>query len=294
MSKLFRGTYTAIITPFTSNNEIDWDALKKNVELQIKGGVEGIVFVGTTGESPTLTYDEHYEMLKRSAEMVAGRCKLIHGTGSNCTDTTIKTAKVAQKAGADGQLVINPYYNKPTQEGLKLHFTKLADASELPIIVYNIFGRTGVNMQTDTLLKLAEHPNIVSVKEASGDMNQMLDVIKNVPEDFSVLVGDDGLVLPFIASGGDGLVSVISNCLPKKMSDMVRMALAGNIEEARESFYQMLEIIRITFAETSPIPIKEMMAKMGLCESNLRLPLCRASEKTMQEINRAVAMIKSM
>ncbi len=294
MSKLFRGTYTAVITPFTDDNQIDWVALSNIIEMQIAGGIEGILFVGTTGESPTLSYSEHYEILHRSVKMVNGRCQVIHGTGSNNTEETIKSSKIANEAGADAQLIINPYYNKPTQEGLYKHFTTVADQTDVPIIVYNIESRTGVNLETDTLLRIAEHKNIVGVKEASGNIGQMLDVIRFAPDDFSVLVGDDALALPFIASGGDGVVSVVSNCLPKTFSDIVRRLLKGDITGTQKDFYNILDIIHSIFIESNPIPMKEIMSLLGYCKPHIRLPLCRASEASMKKIKETVELIKTL
>jgi len=276
----FTGTYTAIITPFTADNAIDWAAFEQLVEAQIAGGVEGIVFVGTTGESPTLTHAEHKEIIAWATKTVAGRVQVIVGTGSNSTAESIAFATVAAEAGTDAQLVVNPYYNKPRQEGLYQHFTAIADATDVPVILYNIAGRTGVNIETDTLLRLVSHKNIVGVKEASGDICQMMDVLDRVPDDFAVLVGDDGLILPFIAAGGHGVVSVISNALPRETSDLVRQLLTGDIVGARTAFYALRPLMQACFAETNPIPIKELMAQQGCCQPSLRLPLTRASEAT--------------
>jgi 4-hydroxy-tetrahydrodipicolinate synthase len=284
MKKIFQGTYTAIITPFTGDNKIDWKSFEKIVEQQIAGKVEGIVFMGTTGESPTLTEEEHSEILLRSVKMVNGRCQVIHGIGSNNTNTSLELAKVAAKAGADGLLAVVPYYNKPTQEGMYLHFNTIANATDIPIIVYNIKGRTGVNMETSTLLRLAQHKNIVAVKEASGEISQMIDVINRSSENFSVLVGDDGLTLPFMACGGDGVISVISNCVPRTLSDMIRTCIKGDFLTAKPVFYKLLELMKVAFIESNPIPIKEIMSLLGYCEPNLRLPLCRASENSMKQI----------
>ncbi len=294
MRKLLQGTYTAIITPFTDDNQVDWNAMERIVEMQIAGNVEGILFVGTTGESPTVSYDEHFEILRRSIKMVNGRCKVLHGTGSNSTSETIEFAHIAAEAGADAQLVINPYYNKPTQEGLYRHFMTVADATSVPIIVYNIQSRTGVNLETKTLLRLVKHPNIRAVKEASANVPQMIDVIQQTPDDFSVLIGDDGLTLPFMACGGDGVISVVSNAIPKTMSSFIRMCLAQKFEEARPIFYNMLKVMKIAFIESNPIPIKEILALMGYSKPHLRLPLCNASDASMVEIMKAVSMIQKM
>ena len=291
MSKLFKGTYTALITPFDSNDNIDWNALERLVENQIEGGVEGIVFMGTTGEVPTVSFSEHNEILRRSVKMVNGRCQVIHGTGSNCTRSAIEHSHVSANAGADGQLVVNPYYNKPTQEGLFQHFWAIANATDLPIIIYNIMGRTGVNLETETLLRLAEHKNIVSVKEASGDISQMIEVIQSVPKDFSVLVGDDALTLPFMASGGDGVVSVISNFVPQNMSDYMRICLEQDFVAARPKFEAMYELMRISFAESNPIPVKEVMIELGFCEPNFRLPLSRGTDNTQMLAKKAATWV---
>ncbi|MFP4093546.1 MAG: 4-hydroxy-tetrahydrodipicolinate synthase [Cyclobacteriaceae bacterium] len=294
MSKLFRGTYTAIVTPFTNDNQIDWEAFEKIVEQQITGGVEGIVFVGTTGESPTLSHEEHKEILNWSVKAVGGRCQVIHGTGSNNTRESIELAEVAANSGADGHLVINPYYNKPTQEGLYRHFRAIADAVDLPIIIYNIKGRTAINLETETLLRLAEHKNIIGVKEASGDIHQMVEVIRRSPEDFCVLVGDDALTLPFMACGGDGLISVVSNCLPRTTSDMLRDCLAGEWNEARSTYYRMLDVMQTTMAESNPIPIKAIMHRLGFCGAKIRLPLCEPSPSTVALIDKALQQIREM
>jgi len=293
MNKLFKGTYTALVTPFTDNNRIDWESLKLMVDFQINAGITGIVFLGTTGESPTITIDEHYDILRESVLMVNKRCQVIHGTGSNNTQTSIEHARIASEAGADGQLMVNPYYNKPTQKGLYEHFTRVADETDVPIILYNIMGRTGVNLETKTLLQLTQHPNIVAVKEASGDINQMMDVIRSVPSDFSVLVGDDAFTLPFMACGGDGVISVISNCVPQEMSAFINLCLKGDFVTARNHFYSLLDLMRVAFVETNPIPIKEIMAQLDFCKPNFRLPLCRAGEQAMQQIIKTVSFVKS-
>ncbi len=294
MHKIFQGTYTAIITPFTASDQIDWEAFEQLVERQIEGGVEGLVFVGTTGESPTLSHQEHQDILRWSVKTVNGRCQVIHGTGSNNTKETIGLAEVAANAGADGQLVINPYYNKPTQEGLYLHFKAVADAVDLPIIIYNISSRTAVNMETPTLLRLIDHANVVGVKEASGNLPQMIDVIRKTPDDFCVLVGDDALTLPFMICGGDGLVSVVSNCTPKTTSNMVRFCLDGQWDEARKAYYSQLDVMQTTMIETNPIPVKYMMHKMGYCTSNIRLPLCAPSEQSLERIHQAIKLVETL
>ena len=294
MSKLFRGTYTAIITPFTPANQVDWPAFEQLIEQQISAGITGLVFVGTTGESPTLTHDEHREILRWSVRAVNGRCQVIHGTGSNNTRESIELATVADEAGADGHLVINPYYNKPTQEGLFRHFTSVADATNLPVIVYNIKSRTATNLETDTLLRLAQHRNIVGVKEASGDMQQIMDVIRRTPDDFSVLSGDDALTLPLMACGGDGVISVVSNCLPRTTTTFVNRCLEGQWDEARTAFYSLLDSMHLTMIETNPIPIKFIMHELGFCTSTVRLPLCEPSAASADALRKMIGTIREI
>ena len=294
MATLFRGTYTALITPFTAANQIDWPALERLIDHQVAAGISGLVFVGTTGESPTLSHQEHREVLRRSVEIVNGRCQVIHGTGSNNTRESIELAIVAAEAGADGHLVINPYYNKPTQEGLYRHFKAVADAAELPVIVYNIQGRTAVNLETDTLLRLAQHRNIVGVKEASGNMAQIMDVIRRTPDDFAVLSGDDALTLPLMACGGDGLISVISNALPRSTVVLVNHCLEGRWDEARTAFYALLDLMQLSMMETNPIPIKYIMHRLGYCSKEVRLPLCEPRPTTVEVLDRTLDKIRDL
>lgn len=294
MKKLFQGTYTAIITPLTAEDKIDWQAMERLIEKQIEGGITGIVFVGTTGESPTLSHEEHYEILRKSVKIADGRCQVIHGTGSNNTKEAIALARVSAESGADGQLVVNPYYNKPTQEGLFAHFSAIADATDLPIILYNIKGRSAINLETPTLLRLAKHPNIVGVKEASGDIAQITDVIEQTDDSFSCLSGDDAMTLPLMALGGDGVVSVISNVVPRAMSDMVKSAQMGNLVLAQQQFYQLLPLMRFSFMESNPIPVKELLAELGYCEPHMRLPLCRATQATQEAIQEMLTQVAEL
>ena len=294
MSKLLQGTYTAIITPFTDDNRIDWETFEKIIDQQIEGRVEGLVFVGTTGESPTLTFEEHHEILRRSVLMVNGRCQVIHGTGSNNTQESVVLTKASAEAGADAHLVINPYYNRPTQEGLYRHFTTVVEATDRPVIIYNIQGRTAVNLETSTLLRLAQHPNIRGVKEASGNMAQIIDVIRQVPDDFCVLSGDDALTLPFMACGGDGLISVVSNAMPRATSDFVRLCLNEEWPAARAAFYALLGLMRITMIESNPIPIKVIMHHLGYGTGRVRLPLCEPTKASLPAIQQAVELAKTL
>lgn len=294
MNNKLKGLYTAVITPFNEDGSIDWASFSSIVENQVSSGVDGILFAGTTGESPTLTNDELFEIFRKGVKMVNKRCKVILGTGTNDTHDCIVRAKVAEEVEADAQLVVNPYYNKPTQEGLYKHFSAIANASNVPVILYNIKARTGVNIETPTLLRLAENPNIVGVKEASGDIGQMMDVIRKVRSDFSVLVGDDALTLPFMAAGGDGLISVISNCVPRTMTTLVHTCLRSEILSARKLFYNLIDIMQLSFSETNPIPVKEVMAALGWCKPVFRLPMCNASMSTMEKISEIVDFIKDL
>ena len=288
----FRGCYTAIVTPFTADGSaIDWDAFEALVEAQIAARIDGIVVVGTTGESPTLTHEEHDAVIRWSMQTVRGRCKVIVGTGSNSTAEALHFAQMAQAAKVDAQLVVSPYYNKPTQEGLYQHFTRIADETEVPIILYNIQGRCGVNIQTDTLLRLAAHPRIIGVKEASGNIMQMMEVIGRTPEGFYVFSGDDEITLPLTACGGDGVISVASNVIPHSLRRMVHEALAGNFAEARRLHYALTPIMQAGFLETNPIPIKEMLALQGKISTGFRLPMTRAGEGTMRQLEQLIPTI---
>jgi 4-hydroxy-tetrahydrodipicolinate synthase len=275
MAKKFRGTYTAIITPFNNEEDIDYPALSELIEFQISSGVDGIVVCGTTGESPTLSPDEHNKVIEFVTKKVNHRVLVIAGTGSNCTREAIELTKHAEECGVDATLQVNPYYNKPTQEGLFLHFKSIADSTSLPIILYNIKGRTGVNLETPTLLRLISScKNILAVKEASGDLNQIKEVISKKPDYFSVLSGDDNLTLEVIKNGGDGVVSVASNVVPKEMTKLVLSALNKDYAKAEEIQTNLSPLFLAEFIETNPIPIKYMLYLMGYCKEVYRLPLC--------------------
>ena len=300
MVEMLRGVFTAIVTPFNEDESVDYETLGKLIEFNIESGVNGIVPCGTTGESPTLTEEEHKEIIRFTVEKVAKRVLVIAGTGSNCTKTAIELTKEAEEDGANAALVVNPYYNKPTQEGLYRHFKAVADSVSIPIIVYNIKGRTGVNVETETLMRLAKDcPNIRAVKEASGDMNQIKDVIAKRPEGFSVLSGDDGIALELIKNGGNGVISVASNVIPKEMNEMVSLALSGKMEEAEKKNSELVEFFVMEFIETNPIPIKAMLSMKGLIKEVYRLPMCglgkenrKKIEELMQKINAKITTEK--
>lgn len=292
--KKISGTHTAIITPFDKNQRIDWKSFEILVERQIKAGIDGIVFVGTTGESPTLSHEEHTEVLKWSVKQVNKRVFVTHNIGSYNTQKSLECAEVAAAAGADLLMAVNPYYNKPNQEGLFQHFSAIANHTPLSLMVYNIKGRTSVNIETPTLMRLAQNPKIVAVKEASADLAQQLDVIHVAPKDFAVMSGDDGNILPFIASGGDGIVSVVANVIPRYFTRLTHLLLDGKIAEARPKFYKVLALIKIMFCDTSPIPVKEMMALLGYCEPALRLPLTPLSPDKLNQLKSFIALVNEL
>ena len=274
MRPMFQGSIVALVTPFRGG-KVDEPTLRKLVDMHVARGTDGIVPCGTTGESPTLSHDEHKRVVEIVIEAAAGRLHVIAGTGSNATSEAIDLTAHAKKAGATGALVVNPYYNKPTQEGLYRHFRAVADAVDLPIIVYNIAGRTAVNIETDTLVRIVKDcPNIVGVKEASGSLDQMTQVIVACGPDFSVLSGDDNLTLPLMSVGGRGVISVIANIVPRETAEMTHAALAGDWKLARELHLKLFPLSRAAFMETNPIPVKEAMGMMGMLEPEFRLPMC--------------------
>ena len=271
----FRGVYTALITPFMEIGNVDYHALERIIEFQIESGIDGLVPCGTTGESPTLSHEEHDRVIAQTIKYAAGRVPVIAGTGSNATSEAIRLSQHAEDAGVDAVLLVNPYYNKPTQKGLYLHFKAIADSVHVPCILYNIKGRTGVNLETETLRRLEDEcPNIVAVKEASGDLGQMENVIQSRKDGFSVLSGDDNLALRLIRLGGDGVISVASNLFPCQMHEMIHAALEGRWEDAERLDIWFSDFFKACFCETNPIPIKTAMAHMGWCSDIFRLPLC--------------------
>jgi 4-hydroxy-tetrahydrodipicolinate synthase len=274
MRPMFQGSIVALVTPFRGG-KVDEAKLKELVEMHVAQGTDGIVPCGTTGESPTLSHDEHRRVVEIVIEAARGRLHVIAGTGSNATSEAIDLTGHAKKAGATGALVVNPYYNKPTQEGLYRHFRAVAEAVDIPIVVYNIAARTAVNVETDTLARLVKDcPNIVGVKEASGSLDQMTQVILACGPDFSVLSGDDNITLPLMSVGGRGVISVIANIVPRETAEMTHAALAGDWKLARELHLKLFPLARAAFMETNPIPVKEAMGMMGLLEPEFRLPMC--------------------
>jgi 4-hydroxy-tetrahydrodipicolinate synthase len=269
---MFSGTFTALVTPF-SNGEVDVEALEGMVEFQIQHGVSGLVPCGTTGETPAMSEAEDRLVVETVGRVTNGRIPVIAGTGSNSTDMAIKYTKMAQEVGANGSLQVTPYYNKPTQEGLYRHFAAIAESTELPLILYNIPGRTGVTISAETLARLAEIPNVVGVKDSTLSMNMVADVVSMCGEEFDVLSGDDPMTLPLVALGGRGVISVASNVAPGAVSDLVKALMEGDWERGRELHYQLLPLFRALFIETNPIPVKTAASLLGLCSDEMRLPL---------------------
>ncbi len=289
---MFQGVYTAIVTPFKQNGQLDEEALRGLVDFQVKNKVAGIVPCGTTGESPTLHEDEMKRVIEIVVGQAKGKCQVIAGAGANSTEKAIKLSKVAKEVGADATLHVSPYYNKPTQECLYRHFTAIAEAVDLPIVIYNIKGRTGVNIETPTLMRMAQNKNIAAVKEASGDISQMMDVIAKKPKGFDVLCGDDNLTLPLISLGGRGVISVASNIVPKELSEMVDYALKGNYEKAKELHYRLLPLFKIIFIETNPIPIKAALAMKGMIKESYRMPMCEMSAENKEKLKNVLSEMK--
>jgi 4-hydroxy-tetrahydrodipicolinate synthase len=286
-----RGCATALVTPFTADGAIDEDRLRALVDRQITGGVRLLVPCGTTGESATMTESEDQRVIAITVEVARGRARVIAGTGSNSTVAAIEYSKRARDLGADAMLQVAPWYNKPTQEGLYAHFRAIAEAiPETPIMLYNVPGRTSSNIAAQTVLRLAKDcENIVAVKEASGDLTQIMQILRERPENFCVLSGDDAVTLPLIALGAEGIVSVASNEIPDLMSRMTELALDGNWPEARALHYRILPLMEINFIESSPGPVKAAMATMGLLEENFRLPLVPIQEQSRARIRQVIA-----
>ncbi|MCL2026018.1 MAG: 4-hydroxy-tetrahydrodipicolinate synthase [Leptospirales bacterium] len=283
---MFEGVYTALVTPF-KDGKIDIGALEKIIEFQIEGGIDGLVPAGTTGESPTISFEEHKHLIREVVRIVNGRVKVIAGTGANSTEEAVHLTKSAADAGADGVLQVNPYYNRPTQQGLIAHFEKVANSVSIPVMLYNIPGRTAVNFLPESVKELLNRTgNITAMKEASGDINQMMLLIELCGDRMNVLSGDDNLFLPLLSVGGKGLVSVLSNILPSDMKQIYALFMSGKALEARDKFKQLVPLCRAIFIETSPTPIKAIMAMAGYCSDDIRLPLLSLGEDKRAEIKR--------
>lgn len=281
---MFRGAFTALVTPFRKGG-IDEAAYEQLIEFQIENGVTGIVPVGTTGESPTLDHAEHRRVIELAVRFARGRCKVIAGTGSNATTEAVALTQDAEKAGVDAALLVAPYYNKPSQEGLFRHFKEIASATKLPLILYSIPGRCGVEIGADTVSRLAEAcMNIVAIKEAGGSVERVSQLRHALPETFDILSGDDSLTLPFMAAGAVGVISVASNIIPKEVAQLVRDCAAGKMDAARESHLRFYPLFKDLFIETNPVPIKTALAMAGKMQPDVRLPLCEMSKDNARRL----------
>lgn len=285
MNHLFQGVGTALVTPFNANMSIDWEGLDKLVNYQIAGNTSVLVVQGTTGESPTLSWDEKLQILERVMQVNAGRKKIVFGLGGNNTADILAKIKTLP-AGVDGILSVSPYYNKPIQKGIVNHFKMIAAETDLPIILYNVPGRTGSNMSVETTLELAEVKNIVAIKEASGNMEQIMDILRQKPSDFGVISGDDLLTFPLILAGACGVISVVSNAFPAEFSKMVAAALKGDVQTAREIHYQLFEITQLFFQEGNPGGVKESLKMLNLMQNFMRPPLHPVSNELAGNIHR--------
>ncbi len=285
---MFEGVYTALITPFR-DGKIDYPALEKIIEKQIAGGIDGIIPMGTTGESPTVSFEEHREFIGRVVQLVNKRVPVVAGTGANSTEEAVWLSREAQEAGVDGVLQVNPYYNKPTQQGLVAHFEKVAKSIKIPVILYNIPGRTGVNFLPESVKELADRaPNVLAMKEATGDIAQMMRLHEICGDRLTLLSGDDNLLLPVLSIGGKGVISVLSNIVPADVKKVVTLFNKGDMAGARAQFYRLLPLCRAMFLETNPIPVKAAMEMAGHCGGELRLPMTTISDENRARLKKAL------
>jgi 4-hydroxy-tetrahydrodipicolinate synthase len=285
---MITGSLVAIITPMREDGRLDLARFKNLIDWHVAEGTDGIVVVGTTGESPTVDFDEHKELIRLAVQHARGRIPVIAGTGGNSTAEAIELAESAKKAGATAQLSVVPYYNKPTQEGQYRHFRKIAETVDLPMILYNVPGRTVADMQTDTVLRLAEVPGIIGMKEATANIERNTDLIRRAPRNFAVYSGDDATCLALILMGGHGVISVTANVAPKGMHQMCAAALVGDVKKARELNFKLFPLHQKLFVEANPIPVKWAMAEMGLIEGGMRLPLSPLDPKFHQTVREAL------
>ncbi|HJT88593.1 MAG TPA: 4-hydroxy-tetrahydrodipicolinate synthase [Bryobacteraceae bacterium] len=288
---MFTGCGTALVTPFRRDLSLDEETLRKLVRRQIEAGINFLVPCGTTGENPTLSREEHLRVIEITLEEAKGKVPVLGGAGGYNTSEVIELARELEHMGVDGILSVTPYYNKPTQEGLYQHYRAIASAVRVPIVVYSVQGRTGVNIEPATLVRLAEIENIVGVKEASGNVGQMANILHDVPSHFTVLCGDDALTIPLLALGGRGLVSVVSNQIPAEMTELVQSCLRGDFENARRVQARFLPLMNINFVESNPIPVKAGMGLMGLLEPAYRLPLCPPSPANLARIEKVLESV---
>ena len=284
---MFKGTYTALVTPFINGN-IDYESFEKIIHFQMKNNVTGIVVSGSTGEAATLTEEEQKNLIKTAVDTTGGKIKIIVGTGTNSTAKAIKLTKTASEFDIDGVLVVSPYYNKPSQEGLLAHYREISKNTDKNIILYNVPGRTGSNICVDTVVRLSEIKNIVCIKEASGNIAQMQEIIARTPEDFTLLSGDDPLTHPIMSVGGTGVISVTSNVMPAKVSEMVSSFLSGNLAKSLELHRSLLKFHDAMFIDTNPVPVKQALSDMGFCSNELRLPLVPMNENTLSKFRQLI------
>ncbi|MFH1051806.1 MAG: 4-hydroxy-tetrahydrodipicolinate synthase [bacterium] len=288
-ANICKGTITALVTPFKKNLEIDFDALKKLIDFQIKSRIDAILVAGTTGESPALSKEEKFELMGKTIDFANGKIPVIAGTGSNNTKDTIELTSRAKELGVDAVLIVAPYYNKPTQSGLFEHYKTIANNVDIPQIIYNVPGRTSVNILPETQLKIAEEcKNVIGTKEASGNLGQMMEIIKNAPRGFNLLSGDDALTLPAISIGAKGCVSVLSNYAPVEFGRMIHFALDGKYEQAKKIHFGLFDLMNINFIESSPIPVKYVLSQMGFIKELYRLPLVPLQSQNKSKITNAL------
>jgi 4-hydroxy-tetrahydrodipicolinate synthase len=288
MARSFAGAGTALVTPFTRSGEVDEPALRRLVKRQVQEGIDVLVPCGTTGESATMTDDEQKRVVQITIEEAGGRVPVVAGAGSNDTRAAVHKAKAMAALGADAILSVGPYYNKPTSEGFLRHFGAVADALSVPVVVYNVPGRTGSNIDVKTLLRLAQHGNIRAVKEASGSLAQIMELLRDRPEGFQVLSGDDAFTLALMAHGGEGVISVCANQVPGPMHQLCAAAARGDFASARAIHNRLLRLMNLNFVESNPIPVKASLALMGLCEESFRLPMCPPTEATREALRSAL------
>jgi 4-hydroxy-tetrahydrodipicolinate synthase len=291
-SRLFTGTATALVTPFTADGDLDESAFRRLIDRQIEGGIEALVVLGTTGESPTVELEERRRLVHAALEQAAGRVPVIVGSGNNDTRESILLSREAAAAGADGLLIVGPYYNKPPQAGFLAHVAAIAETTDCPLLLYNVPGRTGSNITAETTLRIAEEvPTVVGVKEASGNLTQIADILAHRPAHLAVYAGDDEITLPLLALGGEGVVSVVSNALPGRFSTLVRAGLAGDFGRARALHFELLEAMRACFYEANPIPVKTVLAEAGWMTPHVRLPLVAPSDVMRRRVLDAFARL---
>lgn len=294
MSKFIpQGVITAIVTPFKSNLDIDFDAFERLIEFQIERKVDGIVVCGSTGESATLSHKERIALIIKAIQVSKGRVPIIAGTGTNDTKATIELSTLAKSEGADAILLVAPYYNKPTQLGLLQHFLAISENLDIPQIIYNVPGRTGVNISAETQIEIAKQcKNVIATKEASGNLEQVMNIIKSAPDNFALLSGDDALTLPMMSVGAKGIVSVLSNFALSELKEMVQYALVGDFNQARKIHYDLLDLMQLNFIESNPVPVKATLGLMGLIEPFVRLPLVPIAQNNLDKISNAMKLLK--